>query len=890
MTEPFSIYAVSVTWIRKDIIGHVQPSVKHLDVEEIPEQNIWVLDIAAYQRMNGKPLQIAIKSKEKCRIRQNTETIDMYQFEDQNGEIWNIEKGDWNDEYKCHFFPSFNHPGGQMCLHVGSCQILVRIYYDAYEPDEMDMLLDEVRDTCWDMIREDSSYVKSHRYTDEVGVDKGLVDSLTGFAASVRTLMSALNFELRESSSLQPIERLHPNARSFIELCVKGEQKLITGRAHISSYNTRENRQIAMMVNRAYQLVFHLSSQAKRIGRGIGRELVTVESRKSELKSKLDLGVVRLDPEQIRANITDLRARQNVYERDIGRDTTLHIRVSKPMAGYAHSYNIYVKPKSNPNSKDEWGILDMKGCPDISLCPNTDYILSGVYEVYTPAGKTYNVYRASAMSRIVTPIDYDGHILKLETALQSNYELPMKDQSKQEFEKHIQSLAGRIVMLKSRSDAYVDLTTSLVNLSEQLSNIKRKLQELGVAADTYLYPTITFVKNQRYANVMSFYQEVSRHTGIDDDVYEKLMTLDEWGIQDWPNVFERWCILRIVSVLVNEFSFVSEEPVGQWVINNITGRSPYNKVISFAHPDEPYLKIVLRYQWETSQWGVNKVEEQVEINRRPDFILEFSWCDRLVRLVIDAKSCAFKVKPVSEVREGNMTLDATIVKEKKGKNATEYLTDCVRDLVKKYKKACVGDPDFPVNNLVYALHSAHDCVDRPLSGLSWQDSTTYGGSISFPEWQSDNPNHRVGAVCIRPDNSDDLARLIGMIFQYFLRVDNKSEMRETHECNDSEQEASLVPRIQPFFICPFCAHIVRNESEDTSDPNIRSLFTGAHYQKYWVTCPQCKHFFVATHCVQCHIALWKNGLIGNYHDISPLDPTNNKCPACGSFYVSTKKT
>ena len=177
------------------------------------------------------------------------------------------------------------------------------------------------------------------------------------------------------------------------------------------------------------------------------------------------------------------------------------------------------------------------------------------------------------------------------------------------------------------------------------------------------------------------------------------------------------------------------------------------------------------------------------------------------------------------------------------KDVGANLKDELHELIKK------REYDEDKRNRVFVIHPGFDSN----SNTEWENFCRYGGTHftsdpeNRPDWDLDYPDHKHGAVLLRPGRIDHLIRLITM----FLYIGLDNTLGRYH--NDP-------PRYHP--VCPACgcSKVTQKPHRDSHPLKIRG-----ENIPYWCVNPDCQHLFLLNYCWKCGTHLWK---LGGYWTIS----------------------
>ena len=227
-----------------------------------------------------------------------------------------------------------------------------------------------------------------------------------------------------------------------------------------------------------------------------------------------------------------------------------------------------------------------------------------------------------------------------------------------------------------------------------------------------------FSHSPEYAACLSMFKKVSElaaRSGISNAALE---AIDQIGILHASAVYERWCLVKIISVLIENYSFTPEAGWQDHLIRSVTGR-PESLALRFSRNDLDLIALL-------------EIQPVLLNGRRPDFRLRFGWGPTPnldTGLIMDAK---FRTR----WRKGELV---------------SMLNELL--LAKNYNQE--GDR-------VFVLQPASRTVAYATSPLNWGRNCDFG--------HDPGQNHRKGMIHLAPDTGSEkpvanLRRLIGLELQ-----------------------------------------------------------------------------------------------------------------------------
>ncbi|MCX6360638.1 MAG: nuclease domain-containing protein [Armatimonadetes bacterium] len=352
-----------------------------------------------------------------------------------------------------------------------------------------------------------------------------------------------------------------------------------------------------------------------------------------------------------------------------------------------------------------------------------------------------------------------------------------------------------------------------------------------------------FVGHAGYRAMLVAYRKIIDAAGLSSSTADALLAIGRVGVLDMPTLYERWCLLQAVSVLVDGLGFTVSD-----------GDSLHRAAAKLAAAAKPGSEpIVLRFEHASAPVSAELSYQPQLDGLRPDFTLllemhpprsGLSTSPLRRTLVLDCKCKTYEA-------ESDKLLGADIMQME-----AKYSGKGTRR--------------------VFIVHPSCGAIRIPRTPQRWNSGSCYGGSRLFG-WEPRTPNHAHGAVLLRPDGDrgaealDNLRRLIAMELEAL-------SLRSGESCNfgydDPLENSKSVPIRGPLAICIACGGTtIEWQQQETK--------TGT---KWHGTCSTCGHFVVVTHCCECKHPLVKHGPYWTYHDIDVLNVYHLRCPRCGAWY------
>src|SRR5699024_10177593 len=91
--------------------------------------------------------------------------------------------------------------------------------------------------------------------------------------------------------------------------------------------------------------------------------------------------------------------------------------------------------------------------------------------------------------------------------------------------------------------------------------------------------SMVFIQNPNYAGAKSLFKKIVDLNGLDLDLLEDMMIVDEIVLTNISNLYERWCLIKVIKVLNEVYGFFLNEGWQQSLISSVL-INKYNASIS----------------------------------------------------------------------------------------------------------------------------------------------------------------------------------------------------------------------------------------------------------------------------------------------------------------------
>jgi len=564
--------------------------------------------------------------------------------------------------------------------------------------------------------------------------------ALSSFAAAAARVGSRPARVLREISANTPRSRLRPNAATFRQHARNPASQSLMGRASEETADTADNRYLRHMVQTCDRLARATAQAAQQQAARFADRSRFEDSRSATYKS---ISSRQVDPEIFDRQLAEITEKLDCLadwsdaapdEQD-GDPRAYHMEITKPYGRRGDEF-FYIKPEG-PSAFDK----ERQIAYNVVRLPTelgTRMIAAQSFcQKYTLTGKAAITVKQSQNGKQYRHVDFSG-VMSVKPDRQA---LQAKQRTRDRLEshgwRHDLSRVEREEMQREartaalRAGTYREIAcqasaagSGLASCQAALRQQDARWESLGVLPQPTFPMGMRYVVSPDYVAVHKAFARVralAKGAGIGD---ESLDELNRIGILHASAVYERWCLVKIIGVLIEGFGF---EPSPGWqevVVRAVTGR-----------PDSVSLKF-LRHDVGLS--ATLEIQPMLENGRRPDFRLRFD---------VDSDS-----DPDSDsVDVGAIVMDAKFRTRWQRGALSAMLTDLVE------AKGYGGETD-----RVFILQPQGNVVFEPTSPLVWGQHCDYG---------HDSPgNHRTGTIQLAAGAQGggaqhNLRRLVAMTLQ-----------------------------------------------------------------------------------------------------------------------------
>lgn len=754
-----------------------------------------------------------------------------------DGGHWWLQDDGW-DPLKGRHFSELQRSAGAYNIRLGELTLRIENRLSNFGTADIQAYIDDFRgDLIWMIINDAAAATASGQTT---GVGAELIAALKALRVAACKVLASPAVNIREAQAPQLVSKLRPNITTFREYLRNPAARHFTGRVFNESADTAENRYVRHMLGSAHKIAAAYISaatlQAEFLERLASREAERAERDNAMTSRRVDPQVYDHQTQEIARRLDGLtslnRSPANVPERLIQFPIRLGKRYSDKCAFFYYrqdgqetpvkdeiAYRIVVLPE------DAFDVILAAHhvCKDLTL---TGSAMSSVKQ--SSNGKQYRELKFIAVNGISAQTQVlERRAAKRKRLEEHDWHVALSTNERRELKREAATAERRS---KRSQEKKIAISSSAQDIAREVALLLKtndSLARLGVSTSSLFPRGMRLVSNPDYAACVSAFGEIRRlieRGGLD---LSRLEEINNIGILHASDIYEKWCLLKILMLLMHDFRF---EPEAGWEDKLITATLARSDNVKFECSRED-LKIKASLTWQA----------QMSSGRRPDFVID----------ITDADDEEPKRYNLQKGRRIGLVMDAKF-RSKWKKDELHHLLDELT-VTKGYDQA-------QDDCRVFILQPCAHTVRPAKSPLQWGAHCDYSRTRA----------HRQGWVQAGFTSSDahptqHLKRLLALAFQ-------SAFLPPVQLCAGKDDN---VWTSRSF--CIGCGE--RHESQ-----SIQSKRTKSGATRWLLDCRHCGVWTTRTHCYSCPTPLFKNGTVWTYHDTIADQVTNVICPGCGCYF------
>ena len=774
----------------------------------------------------------------------------MLRIEDGHGGHWWVQDDGWDREGKRHL-SELHRSMGQFTVVIGLHRLVLNNVVDGLgRADVEDYLRHFQDDLIWLVMGFGGATANTGG---GAMANQEMVQALDSFAAAARRVLTHPAQHVREIQAEDRLARLRPNGATFRQYLRNPTAQRLTGRAAEETPNIAENRYLRHMVQVCEKLATHAVKAAGRYAQSY-TERARIESERSV--SCNEMTYRQVDPQVFDRQMDELqrkldRVSQFRFEgNELGKQASNWEFRPNGMYGNLPNQMFYSRKDGSAASDDNLGVKfsvlqvpkQLADAIQVTKSFCDYYSLDGIAHAKIEYSKNDKQYRKVHFTSVHNARPFTGALdrktIKRDQLEKNGWLAPLSAKERQE-------MRQEAVTARSRERVYAEYAQRAQQAFAALGQCQAELRSQDVSWEGLQVPPspvvpmgVRFSQSPDYAACLAAFSKVTAHANGSGLPVAALDAIERMGVLHASALYEHWCLIQIISILVEDYRFDPEDGWQERLLRAVTGTQQ---------------SVTLTFHRSDLGW-VACLESQPELanGRRPDFRLRFlrnapvRSCDQGGGAPWDKRH---------QYDDHNHTARYGLVMDAKFRTKWRHgeLGRTLASLVEEKDYGQEGDR-------VFILHPAPNSILRPTSPLEWGQHCDYG--------QDRENAHRKGVVYLSPAVGNlNLRRLIVMLLQTTF----PKPFREVGENS----------RIHPgnsFCIRCGCPH---------RHSDIKQQITRKGNIFWTFECVECGMHVTRTHCFGCDEGvLFKNGLQLTYHRTVADQVTNVVCPHCGTYFDS----
>lgn len=856
MSVSLQAHYLSIEWQQLGRARAVTVAPESIEIEEQPD-GTWTAETQVFNGLCpwvGLRLEGALACAQPAFEEPGGALKPMLQIEDGQGGHWWVQNDGWDTASKRHW-SALHRVMGRFTIVIGPHRLLLNNIVDELDRAAVeDYLRDFQDDLVWLVLGFSGA---TGAIGGEVTANKDMVDALDSFASASRRVLDHPARHVREVQIESRPARLRPNVATFRQYLRNPAAQRLTGRGAEETPNIADNRYLRHMVQVCAKLAAHVGRASERHARRFEDRArgedersaayhgmthrkvdpVVFDHQMAELKKKLDritsFFVEGNGPGKPTSNWEfrptgsfGKRLDQMFYQRNCGPkavDNKLEV-----------TYSVLQVPEELAAAiKVTQGFCDY-------------YSLDGIARATIECDQKDQRYRKVTFTSIYGAMPITAAVANKE---EKRRQLEMNDWQATLTAKERQELQQEALTARLRGSVYEEhgrrakqAATALGHCHAELRAQDLGWQGLGVVPSPMVPMGVRFSQSPEYTACKVAFTKVTslaKEGGLSEDALDAIGRI---SVLHASALYERWCLVKILSILMEDYQFEPEAGWQERLVRAVTGR-----------PQSMEMKL---HRGDLGWTACLEVQPELRNGRRPDFRLRFlrttpepaSEADNY-----EAWGYPSRMDGSRSAQQDGLVMDAKFRSQWRRGELGRTLTSLVME--KEYGQE--GDR-------VFILHPAPHAILKPTSPLAWGRDCDYG--------QNDGNAHRQGVIYLAPGTGGaspegGLRRLIVMLLQASFAAPSRRRL-----------DGSEVWQSNSFCIRCGCSH-------KTGD--IKGRLTRSNNEFWTLACSGCGMHVTRTHCFGCKSSvLFKNGLQLTYHRTVADQVTNIVCPACGEYFDS----
>lgn len=815
---------LSVEWADRGQARRVEVAPEPIELEDGPDgttiETVMFHDVHPWLglRLTGEAVQ-----ERPAFVTPAGERRPMLAVADVQGRTWWVQDDGWDAERRRHLSELHRSPG-RFEIRVGDRTLFVDNDAGSSGRAQLEEYLRDFQgDLFWLLMNFGGG--TAARATPMAGTE--LAEAIGRLAAAAHHVFRRPAVALREVLVEAPAMRVRPNADTFRQHARNPTAPRLVGRGTVETPDTAENRYTRHMVQHALRLASAALLSAERQADALQGRAKREARDAIRLRNKTHLCV---DPEafddqvaKLEEKLAPLSSYRDGRTAGQGRKAACVVGIRGPHGddkGVVRFDNLEEDAREREFQGIDYDLLAVSEPLAkllLELVPySRGHTLHGLAETTNRQFDDGKPYRLVAFSQVVSvmPHALSNRRSKREALAKQGWKRRLRPRELDEVRTEAKTAQQRERVYREHAQGAERSAERLTAAAAKLRWLDREWAARNVRPRSLMPTGMLFSRHPDYAACLSAFLDVRRvaeRSGVDAAALD---AVERVGILNASALYERWCLVKIIQVLVEDFRFLPQADWHEHLIRGVTGVPEHNLALELAREDGQFFATL-------------EVQPVLANGKRPDFRL------------------TFHRSPASNGRSG-LVMDAKFRMRWRPGELSSTVDELIR--LKGY------DED---GSRVFVLHPVPHAMPKGNSSLEWGRHCDYG--------HASKTNHRRGAIYLAPAGDASgpaahLRRLIALELQAtFARPEETEDgagwwesesfcVRCGGRHRSMDIEASITEKRKPFWRlrCSACKMMtVRTHCWYCG----RTLFkNGLHLTYHWtnadhlsnIICPSCE--------------------------------------------------
>lgn len=646
-------------------------------------------------------------------------------------DVWCIFSDGWDSSRRQHV-SELRRSAGVYRIRIGDQQLTLHNYISSFGRADIQAYVDDFRgNLLWMILNNQSGATVEGGGS---GSGKELVPLLETLDSAARRVLAAPAMEVREDRERVPINKVRVTTETLREVAQNPLARRLTGRLFRESADTPENRYLRHMLTLVVAWTRSWLSAASRQQKFLNvvaeQEAQTAEATRTTTTRAVDPEIFDNQTKDIAKRVEALNQYCGSSVGDASRQHKFPIKIGARYGRETEYAFFYERVESARHDDQAVGFRVVVLPKEVfelvqavrHVCDRFEIVGSPTSSLKeTSRGRKYREIDFSTVHGVKPLVDVLGIRTEKRRSLEeAGWTVSLSTYERKEADREAKISDRRARLARTKLSELSGASNALLLAADKLEASEKGFSALGVSRSDVFPMGMTFFTNPAYVACMSAFKaaaELFGLMGFDPSLLEKV---ESFGVLHASDVYEKWCLLKLCSVLVEDFRFVPER---DWIDRLVTAtlRGETNIQLGFERKDIG-LSVRIGYQQET------------RLGRRPDFVIQIA-----------------DINDADQPLIGGAVLDSKFRSSWGWRSPAEVLQELI--VTKGYGEILAGGK-------VFVLQPCTGTVADPLSPLEWGSDCDYGSGESHKKgWI------QVGLGTSGVTSAAHLKRLLILVFQ-----------------------------------------------------------------------------------------------------------------------------